>query len=240
MGHFAVNRPIGATRGEGDLVPILPWLLRYKNWLEDRMKANKFKTRFYWDVGIDGQETEIETARARYAHPPADGSIIVHSSKETWAAVRPQIQADDAEADGKAVRLMIAAGVGVPLHFLAEGESATRATAAEMGDPTFRHYRRRQLFFRALLIEIAERAYDRAAQVGGVRPHTNDLRITASVPDIVARDNQLLAESARAIVEAFATMKAQGWIDDARAVRLAFKFAGEVLTEDEVREIVGD
>ena len=25
MLHFAVNRPIGATRGEGDLGPVLPW-----------------------------------------------------------------------------------------------------------------------------------------------------------------------------------------------------------------------
>lgn len=240
MGHFAVNRPIGATRGEGDLVPILPWLMRYKVWLEDRMRANKFKTRFYWDVAIEGQQAEIEAARARYAHPPKDGSIIVHSTNERWAAVQPKIEAEDAEADGKAVRLMIAAGAGVPLHFLAEGESATKATAAEMGDPTFRHYQRRQLAFRALLVELARRAYDRAVQVGGARPYGDDPLLRATVPDIVERDNQLLAESARTIVEAFATMKAQGWIDDARAVRLAFKFAGEALSEDEVRQIVGD
>lgn len=238
MGHFAINRPVGATRGEGDLVPILPWLKRYKVWLEDRLKANKFKTRFYWDVAIEGQEMDIAAARARYAHPPEDGSIIVHSTKETWNAVQPKIEAEDAEADGKAVRLMIAAGAGVPLHFLAEGESATRATAAEMGDPTFRHYQRRQLAFRAMLVELAWRAYDRAVQIGRARPYGDDPLIRASAPDIVEQDNRMLAESARTIVEAFALMKAQGWIDDARAVRLAFKFAGEVISEDEVRQIV--
>ncbi|MER3459228.1 MAG: hypothetical protein C4309_11910 [Chloroflexota bacterium] len=234
MGHFAINRPVGATRGEGDLVPILPWLKRYKVWLEDRLKANKFKTRFYWDVAIEGQEADIAAARARYAHPPEDGSIIVHSTKETWNAVQPRIEAEDAEADGKAVRLMIAAGAGVPLHFLAEGESATRATAAEMGDPTFRHYQRRQLAFRAMLVELARRA----VLVGRARPYGDDPLIRATAPDIVEQDNRMLAESARTIVEAFALMKAQGWIDDARAVRLAFKFAGEVLSEDEVRQIV--
>ncbi len=238
MGHFAINRPVGATRGEGDLVPILPWLKRYKVWLEDRLKANKFKTRFYWDVAIEGQEADIATARARYAHPPEDGSIIVHSTRETWNAVQPRIEAGDAEADGKAVRLMIAAGAGVPLHFLAEGESATRATAAEMGDPTFRHYQRRQLAFCAMLVELAWRAYDRAVQIGRARPYGDDPLIRATAPDIVEQDNRMLAESARTIVEAFALMKAQGWIDDARAVRLAFKFAGEVLSEDEVRQIV--
>ena len=40
MIHFAVNRPIGATRGEGDLGPILPWAKRYSEWLKDRIKCS--------------------------------------------------------------------------------------------------------------------------------------------------------------------------------------------------------
>lgn len=238
MGHFAVNRPVGATRGEGDLVPILPWLKRYRIWLEDRVKANKFKTRFYWDVAIDGQEGDIEAARARYAAPPEDGSIIVHSAKEVWAAVQPKIEAEDAEADGRAVRLMVAAGAGVPLHFLAEGLSATKATAAEMGDPTFRHYQRRQLLFRYILVELVRRAYDRAVQRGRARSYGDDPRLEATVPDIVEKDNQMLATSARTIVQAFSLMAQQGWISDELAIRLSFKFAGEVLKEDEIQALV--
>ena len=30
MVHFAINRPVGGLRGEGDLVPLLPWLRRYR------------------------------------------------------------------------------------------------------------------------------------------------------------------------------------------------------------------
>jgi hypothetical protein len=40
MLHYAVNRPVGAVRGESDLAPILPWLRRYNRWLEDRVRLN--------------------------------------------------------------------------------------------------------------------------------------------------------------------------------------------------------
>ncbi|MFN8464563.1 MAG: hypothetical protein U0X20_03395 [Caldilineaceae bacterium] len=40
MLHYAVNRPVGALRGESDLAPVLPWLKRYSRWLEDRVRLN--------------------------------------------------------------------------------------------------------------------------------------------------------------------------------------------------------
>ena len=45
MLHLAVNRPIGATRGEGDLTPVLPWAKRYSEWLSDRVRLNRIRTR---------------------------------------------------------------------------------------------------------------------------------------------------------------------------------------------------
>ena len=45
MLHYTVNRPIGAVRGESDLVPILPWALRYSEWLKDRVRLNRQRTR---------------------------------------------------------------------------------------------------------------------------------------------------------------------------------------------------
>ncbi|MBI4317390.1 MAG: hypothetical protein HY675_02780, partial [Chloroflexi bacterium] len=54
--HFAVNRVVGAVRGQGDLVPLLPWLRRYKDWLTDRVRINKFKGAFLWDVELKGAD----------------------------------------------------------------------------------------------------------------------------------------------------------------------------------------
>ena len=56
MLHYAVNRPIGAVRGEGDLTPILPWAKRYSEWLKDRVRLNRQRTRQgLMDIEIDDE-----------------------------------------------------------------------------------------------------------------------------------------------------------------------------------------
>lgn len=48
--HYAINRLVGGIRGQGDLVPLLPWLRRYKDWLTDRVRINKFPSQSYHPV----------------------------------------------------------------------------------------------------------------------------------------------------------------------------------------------
>jgi hypothetical protein len=145
------------------LAQILTWLERYDLWLEDRVRINRYKGAYLWQVKIDGAlPGQLEAKRAQYSRVPSPGSIIVTDGHETWTAVQPSIGADDVEADGKAIRLMIAAGSGVPLHFLAEGESATRATAHEMGTATYRHFAHRQHVFATMVEDIIRVAARRA------------------------------------------------------------------------------
>jgi hypothetical protein len=165
MLHYAINRPPGAVRGRSDLAAILPWLERYETWLEDRVRINRGKSAFLWHVGIEGaQPGQLEAKRLQYSRVPRPGSIIISDASERWQAVTPQINADDAEADGRALRLMIAAGAGVPLHYLGEGEGANRATAREMAAPTLRRFAQRQFLFASLLADLIRTAARRAGQ----------------------------------------------------------------------------
>lgn len=238
MLHYAINRPVGCVRGDGDLGPILPWLKRYKDWLENRVRLNKYKTAFMWDVTITGRPGRGDTVRKKrfkYKHPPEPGSIIVHDDSENWEAVSPKIEAWDAKEDGRALRLMIAAGVGIPLHFLAEGESATRATAREMGDPTFRHYYQRQLFFGHMLTDLVTVALRRAHHRGRGKAYA-DYRLVAKFPDVTKHDNLEMAQAALMITRALDTLGRWGWIDKKSAVELAMKFAGELIDVEQVFE----
>ena len=232
MVHYAVNRPVGCARGEGDLAPILPWLQRYREWLEDRVRVNRFRNAFLWKVTLQGaSESELRRRRSELMRPPPPGSVIVTNEGEKWETVNPQVQAQEAESDGKALRLIVAAGAGVPLHFLSEGESATRATAAEMGDPTFRHYRQRQQVFCHLLEDLGRTVLERAALVGrgpvAGRPNDPPVRIVAEAGDITREDNLRLAQAAREISQALAVMAEHGWVDEESARRWAYRFAGE-------------
>ncbi|OQB28007.1 MAG: Phage portal protein, SPP1 Gp6-like [Chloroflexi bacterium ADurb.Bin180] len=238
MLHHAINRPVGCVRGESDLGPLLPWLRRYREWLENRVRLNKFKTAFLWDVtvtGSPGSADALRSKRFRYQTPPEPGSIIVHDDSESWDAVTPRIDAWDAKDDGKALRLMIAAGAGVPLHFMGEGESATRATAAEMGDPTYRHYYRRQLAFGDLLLDLLRTAIRRANARGRGRS-LSDYQLRCSFPDITKQDNLELARSAQAIAGALEVYAREGWVDRRTAIEMAMRFAGELVDVERVIE----
>ena len=68
--------------------------------------------------------------------------------------IQPQLSSQEAGEDGLAVKRMVAAGAGIPLHFLAEPESATRTTAEFAGGPTFRRYEQRQKFFLWMLEDL--------------------------------------------------------------------------------------
>nr|MBC7245606.1 hypothetical protein [Chloroflexota bacterium] len=241
MLHYTINRAVGCVRGDGDLTPLLPWLKRYKDWLENRVRLNKYKTAFLWDVTVSsrpGSDDALRRKRSQYKTPPEPGSIIVHGDTEKWEAITPKIEAWDAKEDGKAIRLMVAAGAGVPLHFLSEGETATRATAAEMGDPTFRHYYHRQLTFGRMLENLLEVAVRRAQARGRGRPLA-DLDLTVKFTDVTKRDNQMLAQSAWQIAQALDIMAQHGWVDRETAIEMAFRFAGELVDVKGILERIG-
>ena len=190
MLHYCINRPLGALRGQGDLVPILPWLKRYKEWLEDRVRINRYKSAFLWQVTVKNAGPGVlERKRAQYMRPPAPGSVIVTDELEEWKAVQPAIQAADASPDGRAMRLMVAAGAGIPLHFLAEGESANRATAREMGIPTYRHYAHRRRQFCELLVDLCTWAV-RRAQARGKGEAGADLGLSCQVLEAEGASSQ--------------------------------------------------
>jgi hypothetical protein len=245
--HFAVNKPVGATRGESDLTPLLSWASRYTTWLRDRVKFNQIRSELAAAEIVLDDDTQVERKREQYrADPPTSGSIFVHGRGEELKFPAAHIASFEAKDDGQAMRLAMAAAGDIPLHFFSEGDSATRATAVEMGDPTHRFYRQRQRELGSFLVDLAEIAYRRHLMIlRGVKEkglgswrRVGDLGLSVEAPDISRADNKALAEAARGIVDAFSQMREHGWITDEIAIRLAFKFAGELLTEDEVEEIL--
>jgi hypothetical protein len=226
--HYAINRPVGAAWGESDLAPLLRWLARYANWLEDRARLNRHRQSFMYVVrGLFKSAAErVARQNELNAHPPSPGSILVtDANSEAWGVLHPQLDSFEAGEDGLALKKMIAAGSGNPLHFLAEPESATRTTAEAAGGPTFRHYEQRQRYFLWLLRDVAQVVAARRRQVDPAldsRPP-----ITVSGADISARDNADLAAATAAIAGAFAGLRDRRLIDDAEYLRIVYRFAGE-------------
>jgi hypothetical protein len=240
MLHYTVNKPLGATRGESDLTPILPWAKRYAEWLKDRTRLNRIRTRTGVLHIVVKDETKVEAVRQETrTKNPLETGIYVSGEGQELKLHNLNIGADDARDDGRALRLAIATGAQVGMHYLGEGESVNYATAKEMGEPTTRFYSERQDILTAHLRSLTAHAYRRFATVTRAPvPENLEKQITASVTEVAKQDNKDLAAAAREIVETLAIMKAEGWVTDDEAVRIAYKFAGEPLGKEEVDRIL--
>lgn len=228
MLHYAVNRLAGMKWGEPDIAPLLPWLARYAAWMEDRVRLNRFRQAYLYQVKgnyltkADRERRQRELA----ANPPQPGSILVTDGSEEWSVISPKLDAFEAGSDGMALKKLIAGGQGFPMHWLAEPESATRTTAEAAGTPTFKSLEERQKFFRMLLKEVLEIAAARRRQKGGGSPE-GEVSVTAA--DISERDNAALALAGTQVVSAFAQLRSAGLIGDEEYLRIVYRFIGEEL-----------
>ena len=234
--HYAINRPAGAQWGEPDLAPLLTWLRRYSAWLEDRVRLNRFRNAFVYvvtgrfssEVARKARQTELA------ANPPSPGSILVCDESETWSVITPKLEALDANTDGLTIKKLIASGVGIPLHFLAEPEGSNRTTAESAGGPTFRRFEQRQQFFMWLIADLLEVVTTRRSMVDpSVRP---DREIKISGADISSRDNVAHSIAAVNVMNALERLYDMGLISQREVLRMLYRFAGEGVDIDEVMQ----
>jgi hypothetical protein len=225
--HFAINKVSNAKRGKSDLATLLPWLRRYKDWLIDRVRINKYKAAFLWDITLTGADRKtIENKMQDYARPPEPGSIVIHNEQETWSSVQPNIDAGDVAEDGRSIKLMVAMGSGIPEHYLASGENSNRATAGEMALPTIKKFKRRQDYFGFVLTRILDRVVAEK-QARGLLPAGIDTTIELIFPEIDTEDNVATAQAAGLTAQALAVAKQNGWVTDQTAAELLFAAFGK-------------
>ena len=225
--HYTINRAAGAQWGESDLAPLLVWLSRYANWLQDRARLNRFRNAFLYVVQAKFASEAQRKARqnALNASPPKPGSLLVADENETWKVLSPRLESADAEKDGLALKKMISAGAGIPLHFLAEPESATRTTADAAGGPTFRRYEQRQEYFLWLLKDLLTVVLQRRARVDKKLDPRVEFTITGS--DITSKDNGALAQAAYYMIKVLSDLKDRNLIANDEFLRVVYRFFGE-------------
>ncbi len=220
--HFAVNKVSNARRGKSDLATLLPWLRRYKDWLIDRVRINKYKAAYLWDVTLTGANRQmIEARMMEYARPPEPGSVLVHNESEQWKAVQPMIDAGNVAADGQAIKMMVAIGAGIPEHYLSEGGDVNRATAAEMSLPVLKKYQRRQDVIRHILTALIDRAIEEA-RAAGTLPRTIDTAYTITFPDLKAENTRDVGTAAWHMSQALGGAISLGIISHETASKLFF------------------
>ncbi|GER88626.1 hypothetical protein KDW_27880 [Dictyobacter vulcani] len=225
--QFAINKVSNAKRGRSDLATLLPWLRRYKDWLTDRVRINKYKGAFLWDVELTGADRKtLDRKRMEYQYPPESGSVVFHAETEKWTAVQPSIQANDVKEDGRAIKLMIAVGAGLPEHYLSDSSQGNRATAAEMGLPTLLRFQRRQKILKLIFRTILDRVLLEAQNAGKLAREI-DTTYDIVFPEIDVTDHLTIAGALQSLAKGLSIASSHGWVSDATAMRILFQMVGE-------------
>jgi len=242
MIHYKINAIVGAQLGESDIATLIPWLQRYSRMLEDRVRLNWALKSFLWSVTVP--TNMVAAKREQYSTPPEGGTVIIKDEQEKWEALTPNLHGFDANYDLHAVRLMIDAGSGLPPHWRSEATDVSLATANAMERSASRHLRRRQLYLKHLVIDLAFTAYGRAYEINRVRARPNKHLIECSTPDLSRQDNADLATAAKTMAEAMGAVSIQLPGSSAtlrkRMLDLIFRFAGEQLTPPEIDQILAE
>lgn len=235
MLHYAVNRPVGSQWGEPALAPMLVWIGRYANWLEDRVRLNRFRNAFMYVVqGTFASKGEKEARqRELNANPPQSGSILVTDPSEQWGIISANLDAFDASVDGLAVKRMVATGALMPMHWFAEPESSTRTTAEAAGTPTFRTLRQDQNSFIAMIEHMTYIALQIRKRADARVNADADVKINAS--DMTERDNANLALAMSRAYPILADLFDRDGIDEDELLRQVYRMGGEVAEKKEVK-----
>jgi len=132
-----IKMPTVATqfRGVPELASHLYWLKQYRQLLDARINLNKMRASFIWDVSVEGTDEEVRAVRAANSKAPKSGTVKFHNHKVTWEPKNLNVNAQDSEADIRAVKLMAVAGSGQPEYMLTG--DASNANFASTQETTF-------------------------------------------------------------------------------------------------------
>ncbi|MCK5558034.1 MAG: hypothetical protein KAJ01_06630 [Candidatus Hydrogenedentes bacterium] len=173
---FQVNKISTGVRGRPDLLPLIDWLDRYDQLFFDGAEHAALLNTFVWDLEVeDGSELAPELEQnlrfqASKIQNAAPNSVYAHNQKTKLLAVNPKLQSGDLGEMVRALRVFISGGERIPEHWIAEGGYTNRATAKEMGQPTFRMLTRRQAFVKRMLTEICQYQVEILVSLGQLQP----------------------------------------------------------------------
>lgn len=208
--YFGINRTTDATRGIGELFPLIDYIDLYDEVLFRRAEKIVAMGSIYFDLKAEGlSEREMRDYLAKETSlPPKPGGVYMHNESFELNLKTPDLHADDHAEDVRTIKSHIVAGDGWPGTFFDDPGSAGRAVGAEMAEPALRMIITQQDMLREILriemdyvLEQAQKASSRVNNgepfvpgeytISFSRPSSRDL---TRIGPAMARLSQFMAE----------------------------------------------
>jgi hypothetical protein len=157
--HFKINSTSSEKRGRSELLPILGWLLRFKEFANDRVLLNKIRSMFALDVTVEGTPTDVEQAEQQFATPPGSGAVIIHNKTVAVEFKSTNTGAGEAHTDAELLLKIIAIGAGVSEQFLGVSQNSSRAGALIQTEPDVKNFEDYQESLEHVLHRMSNRVF---------------------------------------------------------------------------------
>jgi hypothetical protein len=224
-----LNSVSNSTRGWPDMLHIADWLDFYDQLLWDMAERSRLMRTFIWDVQLEGDETAVQNFLRKNGTAPKTGSVRAHNKSVEWKPVAPQLGSFEVSEELNVLLTHLAAGAGLPKHWLANAGDVNRATALEMGAPTIRRLAQRQKqfldFIRTIIRFVLQEALGASRipnRAGKVQTYASDGTrgvwrpphelITIHAPEISLKDQRQAANMLEAVAAALQIAQDKGWM----------------------------
>lgn len=235
--YSTVNKVSNGTRGWGDLLAKADWLDGYERFMFNRLERSELGTRILYDLELAGFTQPQVDEFAKTFKLPNPGGVHIHNDKVKLDVKAPDMKADDAAVDARLFKHQCLAPM--PEHWFAGGGDANRATAAEMDEPTYKHFEDRQTDIKGIL-EDAIGHQIRTAKAFGTLEQSADETIDIIFPEMVKADLPKLGSSFQTVTAAASAARAQGLLTKVEArtmIAVAAKMLGIKLKELSAEEL---
>lgn len=213
--YWHINRPIGASRGVGDLFPVIDMVNSAEELAWSAKTKMQLQTNAVLEVTFPNSWTQQKIRKAftkgdpeYLGFPENPGEPFGHTENVKMNWLVPNIGAIELEKLNLLIMSMVEAGVNIPHHLWGQGNETNYATAAVMGSPFYRTMKARQVHFKACLTELIQFVIDQkllfATPDDPIRK-VKDFSFTVNLPEIDTEDESLKSTTLVQKMTAFLT-----------------------------------
>ena len=199
-------------RGNPLLLPALIWMKYHIKFLGSRIAVMLALAKFAWRTKGKGGQTAIDALRAKtHGKDIPAGSHLLENLGSDTTPIKTETGASAAYQDGRMIKLMIAAAVGIPEQYFGDISIGNLATAKTVELPMMKMFQSYQKVWEDTYQDIDEVILEHA----GIPP--DKWYIDRDFPKIAPAD---ILQAATALVQILQVMPELGASDDVKQIAL--------------------
>ena len=215
--YYAVNKVSNGSRGWSDLLARADWLDGYEQFMFQRLERADLGNRVVADILLTGMTPDQVADYAKKFVAPKPGGHFFHNEKVEYKITSPDLHASDAREDARLFKHQAISGL--PEHWFGGGGDTNRATAAEMDEPTYKLFQKRQKQVQGIVRKTARYAVRQAKVWGQVSQGAGE-QVKVEFPSMVQADVAKIGAAMQSLSAALGVQVTQQTISKAEARRV--------------------